>query len=85
MARKSKLIGYENEQYAIPNPALTLDSPTYAERGKELDQQIADAQTLYIMGKIDDEGWKAEVERWRSSGGDRIAQEYKEAYKRVVR
>ncbi|MNC31157.1 Lipoprotein LipO precursor [compost metagenome] len=83
LARKSKLIGYENEQYAIPNPALTLDSPTYAERGKELDQQIADAQTLYIMGKIDDEGWKAEVQRWRSAGGDRVAQEYKEAYKRV--
>lgn len=85
LARKSKLIGYENEQHAVPNPALTLDSPTYAERGKELDQQIADAQTLYIMGKIDDEGWQAEVERWRLAGGDKIAREYKEAYQRVVR
>lgn len=85
LARKSKRIGYENEQYAIPNPALTLDSPTYAERGKELDQQIADAQTLYIMGKIDDDGWLAEVERWRLGGGDQMAQEYKEAYSRVKR
>ncbi|MFM9331828.1 extracellular solute-binding protein [Paenibacillus mesotrionivorans] len=85
LARKSKQIGYENEQYAVPNPALTLDSPTYAERGKELELQIADAQTLYIMGKIDEEGWKAEVERWRLAGGNQIAREYKEAYSRVMR
>jgi putative aldouronate transport system substrate-binding protein len=85
LARKSKRIGYENERYAIPNPALTLDSPTYAERGKELELQIADAQTLYIMGKIDDEGWKAELEQWRLAGGNRIAREYKEAYSRVTR
>ncbi len=85
LARKSKQIGYENEQYAIPNPALTLDSPMYAERGKELELQIADAQTLYIMGKLDDEGWKEEVERWRQAGGNQIAREYKEAYSRVKR
>lgn len=78
--RKNTSIGKSNEQFIVPNPVLTLDSQTFAERGKELEQMITDAETKFIMGKIDEAGWKAEIEKWRKAGGDKLAQEYKEAY-----
>lgn len=76
---KNKQIVYENENYIVPNPAITLKSTTYNERGGELEQIITDAQTKFIMGQIDEAGWKAEVEKWRKSGGDQMAAEYKES------
>lgn len=66
--------------YIVPNPALTLTSPTFSERGQELDQQMMDAQTKFIMGKIDEAGYEAEVEKWKKAGGEKIMAEYKESY-----
>lgn len=79
----NKQIVYENEKYIVPNPALTLNSATFNERGGELEQIITDAQTKFIMGQIDEAGWRAEVKKWRESGGDQIAAEYKESYSRI--
>ncbi|MBD0384048.1 extracellular solute-binding protein [Paenibacillus sedimenti] len=78
--RKNQQIIKENELYIVPNPALTLESETYAERGKELDILITDAQTKFIMGQIDEAGWKIEIEKWLKSGGDSMIREYQEAY-----
>lgn len=69
-----------NLQHVVPNVALTLLSPTYTERGSELDTMIRDAQTKYIMGKIDEAGWEAEVANWRKAGGDKVMEEFTEAY-----
>ncbi|MDQ0919203.1 extracellular solute-binding protein [Paenibacillus sp. V4I5] len=80
--RKNSQIGAENEKYIVPNPAHNLLSGTYSERGKELEQMITDAETKFIMGKIDEAGWQAEVERWKKAGGDKLMQEYKEAYEK---
>ncbi len=77
---KNKKIGLENEKYIVVNPALTLDSATISEKGKELDQMITDAETKFIMGKIDEAGWKAEIQKWRTAGGDKVIQEFKESY-----
>ncbi len=33
------------------------------------------------MGQLDEEGFKKAVEDWKAQGGDRITQEYEEAYK----
>ncbi|MNJ59272.1 Lipoprotein LipO precursor [compost metagenome] len=79
----NKKIVQENENYIIPNPALTLKSETYNERGGELEQIITDAQTKFIMGHIDEAGWRAEVEKWRKSGGEQIAAEYKQSYEKL--
>jgi putative aldouronate transport system substrate-binding protein len=78
--RKNQRIGRENEAYIVPNPALTLDSGTYVERGKELELLITDAQTKFIMGKLDEAGWQTELNKWRQAGGDRMIREYEEAY-----
>nr|WP_028549519.1 extracellular solute-binding protein [Paenibacillus sp. UNC451MF] len=80
LGEKGTKMTRENIKYAIPNPALTLTSATVSERGKELDQMIWDAQTRYIMGKIDDAGWQAEIDKWLKAGGDNVIKEYEAAY-----
>lgn len=66
----------DNLQNVVPNVALTLTSKTYIEKGAELDTMIRDAQTKYIMGKIDDAGWEAELGRWKKAGGDKVMEEF---------
>ncbi|MNE18939.1 Lipoprotein LipO precursor [compost metagenome] len=78
--QKNNKIVSDNEQYVVSNPALTLISNTYTERGSELEQMITDAETKYIMGKIDEAGWNAEIEKWKQAGGSSLMEEYKEAY-----
>jgi putative aldouronate transport system substrate-binding protein len=64
----------------VTNPALTLNSKTYSEKGEELDTMIRDAQTKFIMGKIDEAGWQSEMENWRRAGGDKLMEEYTAEY-----
>ena len=64
----------------VPNVALTMNSKTYSEKGGELDTLIRDAQTKFIMGKIDEAGWQAEVDKWRKAGGDKMIEEYTAEY-----
>lgn len=80
IGEKGTKMARENGKYVVANPALTLSSAIYSERGKELDQQIWDAQTKYIMGKLDDAGWTTEVGKWRKAGGDTLIKEYEQAY-----
>lgn len=70
----------DNLPNVVPNVALTLNSMTYVERGAELDTMIRDAQTKYIMGKIDDAGWEAELERWKKAGGAKVMEEFTAEY-----
>ncbi|MFB5760532.1 extracellular solute-binding protein [Paenibacillus medicaginis] len=72
-----------NLEHAVPNVALTLLSPTYTERGSELDTMIRDAQTKFIMGKVDEAGWEAEVANWRKAGGDKVMEEFTEGYNKL--
>ncbi|TDF98613.1 extracellular solute-binding protein [Paenibacillus piri] len=83
LGEKAQQIAEDNIRYVLPNPALNLLSTTYAERGRELEQLIGDAQTRYIMGKLDDAGWKVEIERWKQAGGKDIMAEYKADYERI--
>jgi putative aldouronate transport system substrate-binding protein len=83
--RKNQQIGKLSRSYIVDNPALTLESATYMERGKELDVLITDAQTKFIMGLMDEAEWEAELVKWRQAGGDRMIREYEEAYSRTVR
>lgn len=80
--RKSEQIIQLNEEYIVPNLALTLESETYADQGMELDIMITDAQTKFIMGQIGEEDWKIEIDRWRKAGGNQMIREYEDAYRR---
>ncbi|WPC09609.1 extracellular solute-binding protein [Globicatella sp. PHS-GS-PNBC-21-1553] len=71
----------ENDNFAVMDPSVPLDSATMNERGSELTKIIEDATVQYIMGEIDKDGFKAAVSQWREQGGDQIILEYEEAYK----
>jgi len=73
----------ENEQLAVHDPTLTLISETYNKIGEQLNTIINDAIAKFVMGEIDEEGWKKEIERWRQEGGDQVAKEYEEQYANI--
>ena len=78
--RKTQQLVKENEEFIVPNPALTLDSAIYSERGKELELMITDAQTKFVMGQIDENGWQEAIKQWQKAGGDQLMAEYKASY-----
>ncbi|WP_342562911.1 extracellular solute-binding protein [Paenibacillus sp. FSL R7-0345] len=69
----------DNEQFVVDDPTLTLSSPTYDEKNVELSTIITDATYNYIIGNMDAAAFNAEVEKWKSSGGALIMQEYAHA------
>ena len=70
-----------NEDIVVGNPALPLVSEVYAQKGQQLDNIIADARIQYIVGQIDDAGFDAAVELWRTTGGDDYIEEINELYR----
>ncbi|TVY09435.1 extracellular solute-binding protein [Paenibacillus cremeus] len=83
IGEKGTMLARDGAKYIVANPALTLPSATYSERGKELDTMINDAQTKFIMGKIDEAGYQAEIDKWRKAGGDKVIKEYEDAYAKL--
>jgi putative aldouronate transport system substrate-binding protein len=65
-----------NEEFAIKDPTMVLLSSTWSQKGAELTQILVDAKIKFIMGKIDENGWKQEVEKFKKAGGDKVAEEY---------
>ncbi|WP_258881350.1 extracellular solute-binding protein [Paenibacillus sp. sptzw28] len=77
---KSLEVQRANEKIVVTNPGEPLTSPTYTMKGAQLDQIVNDARTKFIVGKIDEAGWNAEMELWKKSGGDDYMKEMSEAY-----
>ncbi|MBW4085772.1 extracellular solute-binding protein [Paenibacillus sp. S150] len=71
----------DNEQFLVDDPTVSLSSPTFDEKNTELSAIIVDATYNYILGNINAEGFLQEVEKWRTSGGSLIIQEYEEAWR----
>ncbi len=73
----------DNEKIIVSNPAESLYSAAESERGDELKKIIDDATYKYIIGDITESQFDKEVEKWESSGGKQIIQEYEEAFKQT--
>jgi putative aldouronate transport system substrate-binding protein len=58
-------------------------SKTYATKGAQLDQIVADARIKFLAGQIDEEGLRAELQRWHREGGDQIIEEMTELYAKI--
>ncbi|MFB5677901.1 extracellular solute-binding protein [Paenibacillus terreus] len=71
----------ENAEFAVLDPSVPLDSATANEKGTELEKIITDATIMYIMGQIDENGFKQAVQNWKNAGGSQIISEYEAAYK----
>ncbi len=73
----------DNENYVVGNPAEPLVSDTYSRKGPQLDEIMSTANTQFILGTINEEGYKAQIERWRTQGGDDYIEEINKAYKAI--
>lgn len=70
----------DNENFLVKDPTVSLESPTYDEKGVELQKIISDATYNYIIGNLDEAGFYNEVERWKRTGGSQIIEEFNKAY-----
>jgi putative aldouronate transport system substrate-binding protein len=55
-------------------------SETQTTKGTELKPLIDDARTKFILGKLDEAGWKQAIEQWRKAGGDKVIEEFSAQY-----
>ncbi|MDQ0257353.1 putative aldouronate transport system substrate-binding protein [Evansella vedderi] len=69
-----------NMDIVVANPAEPLISPTYTERGQQLDNIIDDARIKFIVGQIDEDGLDEAIALWLRSGGEEYIAEINEAY-----
>jgi len=70
----------DNEKFIVRDPSEGLESATNDDKGTELYKIISDATYNYMLGNIDEAGFRKEVERWKKGGGSQIAREYEAAY-----
>lgn len=75
----------DNKKIAVTNPAEPLLSSTVVEKGSELNKIVDDARIKFIMGVLDEAGWKAEIEKWRKAGGDKVMEEYSAEYAKMTK
>jgi putative aldouronate transport system substrate-binding protein len=78
---KSDTLSADNDKMLIKDPTWPLDSETYNMMGRRLQDIITDATYQYILGIIDEAGFKAAVDRWMKQGGSRIIEEFNDAYR----
>lgn len=69
----------DNENYLVHNPTNALESETFIRDGDRLQEIINDATINYIIGEIDEDGFYAEVEKWKDQGGNDIIAEFNDA------
>lgn len=77
---KEDLIQQENEKYCIFNPAESLISNTYNTKSAQLDNIISEARIKFILGQIDEAGFKARIELWKNNGGSNVIKEINDEY-----
>ena len=70
----------ESKKFVVYNPFAGLISKTNNEKGAQLQKIIDDAKIKFILGSIDEAGWKSEIQKWQTNGGDKIIEEMKAAY-----
>lgn len=79
-AEKVDKVQKDNEQYAVNNPMAPYTSESYATSGTMMDSIINEARTNYLVGKIDEDGYKDAINQWLKMDGDKVMKEYGEAY-----
>ncbi|MED1739060.1 extracellular solute-binding protein [Bacillus swezeyi] len=73
----------EGEKIAVFNPAESLVSDVYTQKGAQLDNIILDAKTQFIIGDIDEKGFQDAVQLWYKSGGEELMKELNQLYQQT--
>ncbi|MCR8632586.1 extracellular solute-binding protein [Paenibacillus sp. N5-1-1-5] len=71
----------EAVNFAVQDPTVPLNSPTFNEKGARIGDIIKDATYKFMLGKIDETGFQADVKKWQDEGGAKIIDEYNAAFK----
>lgn len=74
----------EVQAKAVFNEVESLISDVQTLKGATLNTIIADARILYVAGQIDRAAYDAEIERWRTSGGNDLLEEMTNLYKENI-
>ena len=72
----------DNTRFIVRDATLNLESPKDDEIGLELQSIITEATYNFILGNLDEAGFRGEVARWKQSGGAQIIEEYNTSYRR---
>jgi len=70
-----------NQKYAVPDISLGILSVESLQLRKSLETIIEDANVKFIMGFIDEDGFKKAVQDWKEQGGQEIIDELTRNYK----
>lgn len=81
VAEKVTEVYEDNEKYALYNPAEPYLSEARSGKSAQLDAIISDAKINYITGKITKDEFVAEIEKWKTSGGNDLIKEINDLYK----
>lgn len=71
----------ENEEFAVINPAQSLNSETYDRSWSSLIEGISDAYYQYMTGEIEIDGFDTAIETFLRNGGQQIIDEFTEDYR----
>jgi putative aldouronate transport system substrate-binding protein len=64
---------------ALADPAAGLYSETNIRKGPQLSDDITQVTNDIIQGRKPVSAWAAAVKKWKSGGGDQIAEEFGQA------
>ncbi|TBL80143.1 extracellular solute-binding protein [Paenibacillus thalictri] len=70
----------DNTKIGVVDLSASLLSDTNSQKGAELKKAVTDAQVKYVLGELDEKGWNDVVAKWRTSGGDKIIEEFTADY-----
>ncbi|MEC0256788.1 extracellular solute-binding protein [Paenibacillus lautus] len=77
---KQTEVQMKNRETIVTNPAEPFISEVYSQKGQQLGNIINDARIKFIVGQIDEQGWRDAIELWKKSGGDDYVKEINELY-----
>jgi ABC-type glycerol-3-phosphate transport system substrate-binding protein len=72
-----------NEPFRKPNEAAGLESATDTKLGRTIAPKVMATLVKVIMGELPADAIDQAVEQWKKDGGDKITQEYNEAYQKL--
>lgn len=71
----------DNEPFVVRDVSIGLLSTDNITAAAGIATIISDARVKFIMGQLDEAGFKAEVEKWKAQGGQKIIDEINANYK----
>lgn len=80
LRKKQTALIKKNEETIVANPAASLISDVFNQKGPQLENIINDARIKFIVGQIDEAGLRSAFETWKKSGGDDLVKEMNELY-----